>query len=159
MPREKNLENPLIEKIEKTVAKVEKINVQEDRIQSAVLAPEKTSKSLELPKKSIKLPPVAPAPLSDFQKKRAAAIDDILAAGLNEVFLQMKTSDQQAFQKKGEETVIKINELLNKTKVKVSKIIDLIRAWLKLIPGINRFFLEQEVKIKADKILKLKDKF
>jgi len=30
---------------------------------------------------------------------------------------------------------------------------------LKLIPGVNKFFLEQEVKIKTDKILKTKNKF
>jgi hypothetical protein len=47
---------------------------------------------------------------------------------------------------------------LGQTKIKVNKIIDLIRRWLKLIPGINKFFLEQEVKIKADKIIRLKDK-
>lgn len=159
MPREKNLEKPLIEKVESAVTKIEKINAQEDRVRSVILTPEKPSNSLELPKKSAKQPPAVPPPLSDFQRQRRAAIDDILAAGLNEVFLQMKVSDQQAFQKKGEETVIKINELLSRAKLKVSKIIDLIRAWLKLIPGINKFFLEQEVKIKADKILKLKDKF
>jgi hypothetical protein len=35
----------------------------------------------------------------------------------------------------------------------VKKILALIRDWLKLIPGVNRFFLEQEAKIKTDKIL------
>ena len=29
----------------------------------------------------------------------------------------------------------------------------LIREWLKVIPGINKFFLEQTVKIKTDKII------
>ncbi len=94
-----------------------------------------------------------------FQKQRAAAIDLILAEGLNEVFLKMNAQEQKEFQRKGEETVVKINELLSQTKVKVNKIIDLIKAWLKMIPGINRFFLEQEAKIKADKILQVKDKF
>jgi len=28
--------------------------------------------------------------------------------------------------------------------------------WLKLIPGVNKFFLEQEAKIKTDEVLKLK---
>ncbi|MFA5184646.1 MAG: hypothetical protein WC456_03940 [Patescibacteria group bacterium] len=101
-----------------------------------------------------------PASLAqDFQKRRAAAIDSILAEGLNEVFLKMSAQEQQAFKKKGEETVIKINELLSQTRVKVNKIISLIKAWLKMIPGVNKFFLEQEVKIKADRILKIKDKF
>jgi len=71
----------------------------------------------------------------------------------------MNASEQKAFKLKGEETVTKINELLSHTKVKVNKIIALIRDWLKLIPGINKFFLEQETKIKADKIIKIKNKF
>jgi hypothetical protein len=28
--------------------------------------------------------------------------------------------------------------------------------WLKLLPGVNRFFLEQEAKIKTDRIIHLK---
>ena len=35
------------------------------------------------------------------------------------------------------------------------KILKLIRSWLKLIPGVNKFFLEQEAKIKTDKIVDL----
>jgi hypothetical protein len=58
----------------------------------------------------------------------------------------------------GEETVEKINSLLDKTKIKIGKIINLIKKWLKIIPGINQFFLEQEAKIKTDKIINLKDK-
>jgi len=94
-----------------------------------------------------------------FQKKRAQEIDQILADGLHEVFLNLAPDKQAEFKKKGEETVSKINVLLDQTKTKVGQIIDLIRQWLKLIPGINRFFLEQEAKIKADKIIKIKNKF
>ena len=36
------------------------------------------------------------------------------------------------------------------------KIIDVIKKWLSIIPGINKFFLEQEAKIKTDKIMELK---
>ena len=56
----------------------------------------------------------------------------------------------------GEETASKIAQLLEAAKVKTRKIFDLIVKWLRIIPGINRFFLEQEAKIKADKILRLK---
>lgn len=93
-----------------------------------------------------------------FQQRRAAAIDAILAEGLNEVFLRLKPEEQKVFKAKGEEMVTKINALLNKAKVKVKKIIDLIKKWLRLLPGVNRFFLEQEAKIKADRIMKIRDK-
>jgi hypothetical protein len=71
----------------------------------------------------------------------------------------MSPQEQANFKKVGEETVVKINKLLLETKVKVNKIVALIRKWLKLIPGVNKFFLEQEVKIKADKIMRIKNKF
>ena len=99
-----------------------------------------------------------PAANSGWHGQRAAAIDAILSEGLNEIFLSMRAAEQKAFAKKGEETVAKINELLNGARVKINKIISLIKNWLKMIPGVNKFFLEQEAKIKADKILKLKNR-
>ncbi len=100
--------------------------------------------------------PVA-AMTTDYSKARAKEIDNILSDGLHEVFLQMNPGQQKEFKRVGEETTVKINSLLDKAKVKVDKIINLIRRWLKLIPRVNQFFLEQEAKIKADKIVKLKD--
>jgi hypothetical protein len=35
--------------------------------------------------------------------------------------------------------------------------VDVIKRWLSIIPGINKFFLEQDAKIKAEKIIKLKN--
>ncbi len=102
---------------------------------------------------------VAVSQTQNWQKKRALEIDNILSEGLNEVFLKMNSAEQAAFKKSGEETVLKINKLLMETKVKVNKIVELIRKWLKLIPGINQFFVEQEVKIKADRIIKIKNNF
>lgn len=68
----------------------------------------------------------------------------------------MSPNKREEFRVKGEETTKKINELLGQTKIKVKKIINLIKAWLKIIPGVNKFFLEQETKLKTDKILKIK---
>jgi hypothetical protein len=95
----------------------------------------------------------------DYLLKRAKEIDQILSRGLEEIYLKMPPAEQSAFRIKGEETVTKINVLLSETKIKVNKIIDLIRDWLKMIPGVNRFFLEQEAKIKADDIIKAKNRF
>ncbi|MFA7088009.1 MAG: hypothetical protein WC146_01565 [Patescibacteria group bacterium] len=97
--------------------------------------------------------------LPSYQKQRELEIDNILAEGLGAIFLKMDQDNQKKFKKKGEETAATINILLNKTKINVGKIINLIKNWLKLIPGINKFFLEQEAKIKADAIIRIKDKF
>jgi hypothetical protein len=45
---------------------------------------------------------------------------------------------------------------LDKAKFKARQVIDLLKKWLSLIPGINLYFLEQEVKIKTDKIMKMR---
>ncbi len=89
-------------------------------------------------------------------QERLEKIDDILAFGLNDIFLTLSPEKQQEFKIKGEETRDKINVLLSKAKINVGKIIVLIKKWLKIIPKVNRFFLEQEAKIKADRIIKLK---
>lgn len=92
-------------------------------------------------------------------KKREEAIDAILADGLSDVFLKMNPAKQQEFKKEGEETVKKISQLLSETKVKVAKIIDLVKKWLRVIPGVNKFFVEQEAKLKTDRIIKMKKDF
>jgi hypothetical protein len=113
--------------------------------------------------------PVAPAPVAvpttplsatapTYRDRRAKLIDETLSEGLGNYFLAMTPTQQKIFKKKGEETVAKINTLLDQTKVKVNKIVSLIKKWLSLITGVNKFYLDQEAKIKADKILNLKDK-
>ena len=85
-------------------------------------------------------------------------IEAVLSADLEGVYLQLPPDKQAEFKTKGEQAARDIKALLEKVKVKARKITKIILAWLKIIPGINRFFLEQESKIKTDEILKLKNK-
>ena len=48
--------------------------------------------------------------------------------------------------------------LLGQVKVKIDQIVSVIRRWLMIIPGVNKFFIEQESKIKAQKLLLLKQR-
>ena len=159
MAGEQNIEAIKPERITLPPRRSEQIASPEAPAERISVTPEKAPETI----KSGEVAPVAPRPVTpvalSYQAQRAQAIDNILAEGLNEVFMKMNPAQQQEFKKHGEETVRKINALLDKTKVKASKIIDLIRSWLKLIPGVNRFFLEQEAKIKADKIIRIKDTF
>lgn len=91
--------------------------------------------------------------------ERAKAIEKILEEDLSEVYFNLPEDKREQFRVKGEATTLEINRLLSATKVKVDKIVKLIRSWLLLIPGVNKFFLEQEAKLKADQILKINDKF
>ncbi len=83
-------------------------------------------------------------------------IENILEEDLEEFYFELPPEKQKEFKQKGEETASKIEEMLRSVKVNAKKVVNLIKNWLKIIPGVNKFFLEQESKIKADKILKIK---
>jgi hypothetical protein len=105
------------------------------------------------------LPPVSARPLKSViseYEEREKQIENFLASDLEEIYLGLPPDKQAEFRKTGEETAKKIEKLLEKTKISIGKIVNLIRKWLALIPGVNRFFLEQEAKIKADEIIKLR---
>jgi hypothetical protein len=80
-------------------------------------------------------------------------IDGILEEDLKELYVAMSPQKQIEFRQKGEQMRSKIRQMVSSAKVNAKKIFALIRGWLKIIPGVNRFFLEQEAKIKTDKIL------
>jgi len=101
---------------------------------------------------------VSPTITDDYHKRREVQIDNYLSEGLSETFLAMSPAKQKIFKAEGELTARKINILLDAAKINVGKIISLIKHWLKFITNINRFFLDQEAKIKADKIIKIKNK-
>lgn len=85
-------------------------------------------------------------------------IENILEEDLGEIYFNLPSEKKTEFKQKGEVTATKIETVLSQVKVKVSQILNLIKDWLKFIPGVNRFFLEQEAKIKTDKILQLAKK-
>ncbi len=158
MAIEKIVGQPPIEKANEVIAPETKNEKVEIRVEKNIPGSKPEQESVKALEKSgealVKTSPQA----QSLQKKREIEIDNILADGLSEVFLKMNPAQQKEFKAKGEETVKKIVLLLEKTKVKVDKIITLIKKWLKLIPGVNKFFLEQETKLKADKIISLKVK-
>ena len=88
--------------------------------------------------------------------KHIKEIESIMEKDITDIYIQMPPKRQQKLKKRGEETAVKINSILSKTKINIKKIIKLIKKWLSIIPGVNKFFLEQSSKIKADEILKKK---
>lgn len=99
-------------------------------------------------------PPPAPIPIAKTVKDRLTQeIEEVLEEDLKELYLAMPKDKQAAFRAKGEETISLVSQLVRVAHVNVKKIFQLIRAWLKMIPGVNRYFLEQEAKIKTDKII------
>lgn len=82
-------------------------------------------------------------------------VEAIMAEGLTDAYKALTPLQQQEFKIKGEETAVQIRQILKKTHGRIKKIFQLLFAWLRLLPGVNVFFLEQEAKIKADKIIAL----
>ncbi len=82
-------------------------------------------------------------------------IEKILEEDLEQVYLLMTPEQQKIFKDKGEETASKIRILVQRVKIRVKEILSIIREWLATIPGVNKFFIEQEAKIKTDKILEM----
>lgn len=104
-----------------------------------------------------KFPPAGPPPSPPKPPKSETRrkIEIILSENLVDIYKVMDVNQKKIFKQKGEQAASAIEILIQTAKATAKKIIKLIREWLRLIPGINKYFLEQETKIKTDKILEL----
>lgn len=91
--------------------------------------------------------------LPEIDVDRIKEIEEILLKDLDAFYQDLSETLRENFLQKGREASLKIQELLQKTTLNIKKIIRIIADWLKVIPGINKFFLEQEAKIRADRII------
>jgi hypothetical protein len=80
-------------------------------------------------------------------------IENILASDLTDVFIKLPDDRKLAFKNKGEEIAVKISKMISSGKIKIGKILSWISQWLGMIPGVNKYFIEQEAKIKADNVI------
>lgn len=98
--------------------------------------------------------PVAPVIVT--KSPELVAVEKILSDGLEELYSKLPENRKAEFKQKGEQAASAIEKLLQSAKVQVKKVVSIIRDWLLMIPGVNKFFLEQEIKIKTDKLLDYK---
>lgn len=85
-----------------------------------------------------------------------SSIENILQEDLVDLYKELSPAERVGFKNKGEEVSRTITQLVKAVQVKIQDIINLIKEWLKMLPGVKDYFIEQEAKIKAEKILKLK---
>ncbi len=83
------------------------------------------------------------------------AIESVLSEGLTDMYQKMTPQQQVRFQAAGKVAAATIETLLSNFRATARKVAALIRHWLALIPGVSRYFLAQESKLKTDKILQL----
>jgi hypothetical protein len=72
-----------------------------------------------------------------------------------DIFFSLDEKHQQIFKQKGEEATSKILTLISSTKATLNAVFSIIKSWLVSIPNINKYFIEKESRIKADKILEI----
>ena len=82
-------------------------------------------------------------------------IEHVLEEGLADLYRSLTPPAQQQFKERGEVAALQLSSILQRVKFKLSDILKVVREWLQSIPGLNKYFVEQTAKIKADKLLKL----
>ncbi len=80
-------------------------------------------------------------------------VEEFLSEDLLELYAEMPPVAQAQFKSKGEEVAFKIKAMIEGARIVAKEVLELITSWLRTIPGVNKFFLEQEAKIKTDKII------
>lgn len=114
--------------------------------------PEVPSQAKELPSQ---MPPVTmPLPVSTAEQQ-LQKIESVLAEGLQDIYFALPPAEQQKFKVTGEQAAREVSGLLAQVKVKLDTVIAVLRRWLATLPGVNKFFVEQEAKIKAEKLVRL----
>lgn len=79
-------------------------------------------------------------------------VESVMSRGLMDVYKEMSADKQAVFKTAGEEAAKRIREMLASGKPRRYTTMKLLGTWLKTIPKVNRYFLEQEVKLKTDDI-------
>ncbi len=166
----KNLENIVFENeiakdsasldnFDKAISKVLDIEKEEEgELEPDKFSIEKAPKTGNFNTTTAQTTPLNNQVISTFSEKseQLVRIEKILAKDLELIYKDLPESRRLEFKHEGELTARKIDKILNATKVNVSKILKLIVRWLKMIPGVNKFFLEQSAKIKVDDLLRVK---
>lgn len=144
---------------EKAPERVAGFEVAEKKVETSKSEDEKQLLKKSQPLKTDKSQPSVGAPGIDSQGSPLHQIvEAILEKDLEDLYLQMDETAQEKFKNKGEETATEIIKLINQTKATFKRVFTLIKAWLKVIPGVSKFFIEQDAKIKADRILEIEKK-
>ncbi|OGL86041.1 hypothetical protein A3I40_03220 [Candidatus Uhrbacteria bacterium RIFCSPLOWO2_02_FULL_48_12] len=152
--KEQKAITPTVPEIESWGRRAEQeLTVEAPPTDASELAPARRMPDTDLPAgDALTTAPVSVPAKSQLEKE----IEDVLAEDLEGLYWELSEPERMIFKHGGEETASKIRLLLGETVVRVQEIFNLIVEWLKLLPGVSKFFIEQEAKIKTDKLLKFR---
>ncbi|MBP7134216.1 hypothetical protein KBA73_03290 [Patescibacteria group bacterium] len=103
--------------------------------------------------------PLAPAATATPKDEALLEVERILEDGLGEFVTTLPDAPRERFMTLGRQVAAQIAQMVRGYKVKVREVVHLIREWLLVIPGVNTFFLEQEAKLKTDRILAFEEQY
>lgn len=127
-------------------------------------APVEVQQPVEVPKPgarastSTQAPATPAAPIAQPKTQARQDIANVLSEGLTQVYQGMTPQEQQAFRVAGEQAASQIEAMMKGFHATARAVLGIIRQWLRLIPRVNKYFLEQESKIKTDKMMSLQRK-
>lgn len=106
--------------------------------------------------------PVSPVSMSQEpqdpnspQSKILKDVEKMLSDGLKDVYAALPPERKVLFKTQGEQVARVITDRIMNHHVDVKEIWTLTSAWLGNLPGVNKYFLEQEIKIKTDQLIGL----
>ncbi len=150
-----DLEKRLGEETEAQPQAEKELGFEEEKTESSQTSTEKEEPVIA----PLSTTPNSPTPvLQTKEDKIFKDIESILSEDIEEIYKNLPETLQEDFKKKGEETAKEIKGIISQARIAISKVLTLIKNWLLMVPGVNKFFLEQESKIKTEKILNLAEK-
>lgn len=119
-----------------------------------------TEVSQELPVAAITAPaePVTQLPATEEELEKDPTfikVEKILEDGMGDLYASLPPEAQTVFKQRGQQAAEEIFKMVQTLKLQLARVVRLIRGWLLTIPKVNRFYLEQQAKIKTDQIVEL----
>lgn len=107
--------------------------------------------------------PAAPAPAApkraeaapDPKDKYRVRVERALEQNLWDLYFALPQGAREKFKVEGETAAAALRGAIESKRVKPNVILYAVHKWLRTIPKVNPYFLEQEAKIKTDKIMDL----
>lgn len=82
-------------------------------------------------------------------------VERVMEEGLGQTYSKLSEKDKIRFKQEGERVVREVSGMIRSLKVQADRVLKLIRKWLSIIPGVNKWFMAQEAKIKTDRLVAL----
>ena len=98
---------------------------------------------------------VVSEPVLEMNDEWKVQILSVLDENLEDAMSDMSPAKKEEFLAAKKELAGKIRSMLDEAVVQFAAILLLVRKWLAMIPRVQTYFLEQESKLKTDKIKKL----